>query len=105
MHRLEIECQIVSREQQNISGILLEAALYRLDAEEPSGAIMVKETTVGTLSNDHWVSVDTSAKVNFKEAWYGGLLEVLNWSRWGFTLNELWDCTNPISKNFSLVST
>ncbi len=74
--RLEIECQIVAKDETDISGIQLETALYRLDNEDPSGAVLVKETTVKTSSNDHWVSVDTSAKINFKEAWYGGLINV-----------------------------
>ncbi len=31
---------------------------------------------VGTSADDHWVSVDTSAKPNFKHAWYGGQMKV-----------------------------
>ena len=74
--RLEIECQVVAKDQKDIFGIVVESALYRVDSEDPSGAVLVKESTVGTSSNDHWVSVDTSAKANFKEAWYGGLITV-----------------------------
>lgn len=74
--RLEIECQVVAKDQKDISGIVLESALYHIDSEDPSGSVLVKESTVGTSSNDHWVSVDTSAKANFKEAWYGGLITV-----------------------------
>ena len=66
----------MAQDQQDISGVLLETSLYRLDPEDSSGAVLVKESTVGTSSSDHWVSVDTSAKANFKEAWYGGLIIV-----------------------------
>jgi len=31
---------------------------------------------VGTSADDHWVSVDTSAKPNFDTAWYGGQMKV-----------------------------
>ena len=74
--RLEIECQVVAKDQQDISGVQLEASLHQLGSEDSSEATLVHQTTVGTKSDDHWVSVDTSAKANFKEAWYGGLIEV-----------------------------
>lgn len=74
----------MAKDQQDISGVQLEAALFKIDPEESSsGATLVKQETVGTSSNDHWVSVDTSAKANFKEAWYGGLIEVGLFSKAG----------------------
>lgn len=74
--RLEVEVQTVAKDPASIKGSHLEAALYLQDPVESSGVRLVKEGRVGTVSDDHWVSVDTSAKPNFKEAWYGGQMKV-----------------------------
>lgn len=74
--RVEIEVQIVSKNKDSIEGTHLEAALYQLDPEDPKNARLVRTETAGTHSNDHWVSVDTSNKTSFSEAWHGGLIKV-----------------------------
>jgi hypothetical protein len=74
--RLEVEVQTVAKAAASIKGSHLEAALYLQDPAEPSGVRLVKEGRVGTAADNHWVSVDTSAKPNFKEAWYGGQMKV-----------------------------
>lgn len=74
--RLELEVQVVSKEQDSLSGMQLQASLCLLDKEEASGSRLVGEVTAEAVSGDHWVSVDTTAKANFKDAWYGGVVRV-----------------------------
>lgn len=68
--------QIVSKEKDRLGETRLEASLYQLDHTDPSGARLVREETVATFSDDHWVSVDTSNKTSYQAAWHGGLIKV-----------------------------
>lgn len=86
--RLEIEAQIVSKDPKKIEHTQLEAALYHLDPTDPSNARLVREETVGTFSNDHWVSVDTTNKRTRDAAWYGGLVKVTHHSVFPHTQAE-----------------
>ena len=74
--------QFVARHKARISGTQLEAALFLLDREDPAGARIIKQATVGTFAEDHWVSADTATKTSRDDAWHGALIKVgLPWNQ------------------------
>ena len=68
--------QFVARDKARIAGTKLEAALFLLDREDPAGARLIKQATVATFAEDHWVSADTATKTSRDDAWHGALIKV-----------------------------
>ena len=50
--------------------------MFQLGSEENPGAKVLVERKVKIESDDHWVSVDTTSKTSFDDAWWGGVFKV-----------------------------
>ena len=50
--------------------------MFQLGSEGNPGAKVLVERKVKIESDDHWVSVDTTSKTSFDDAWWGGVFKV-----------------------------